>query len=427
MRYTLAVFLGRVVWYISRIFHKGAGGTWPGEIALRVYPAILTKLSQKLIKGVILVAGTNGKTTTSLMIKGILEANGETVVHNASGANLINGVVSSLLVSSKKDWGLFEIDENVLPIICKSIDPNIIVLLNLFRDQLDRYGEIDTIATKWKKSLATLPPETTVIANADDPLVTVITESLQVKKVYIGLENPLLYRKTIQHATDTIYCPKCGTRLTYGGLYYSHLGKWSCGSCGFTHPDVLFSMKQYQSNLEGMYNHYNAIAAGAVGEVLQVNETSIKESLSRFVPAFGRMEHMIVRGKMVRIVLSKNPTGFNESLQTYIHSKHIGPLILLLNDRIPDGTDVSWIWDVDFEMLDATKKDLIVSGDRTYDMAVRLKYALPNMTRVTVSENLSKAVDVALAKTNSNETLWILATYSAMLDVRKLLTGKKIL
>jgi len=426
MRYNLAVSIGRIVSCVSTVFHKGSGGTWAGEIALRIYPNILKDLTHKLRKGIILVAGTNGKTTTSLMIKKIIESQGASVIHNASGANLLNGVVSALLLSTNKDWGIFEVDENVLPILLSYIEPKMIVLLNLFRDQLDRYGEVDAIAGKWKKSFSTLTEKTTLIANADDPLITAICEQLQAKKVYIGIENSSLYRKVMQHATDTIYCPKCGTRLTYGGFYYSHLGKWSCGSCGFTHPDVTITSKDYQCPIEGIYNQYNAISAAAVGVVLQFETTGIQSALASFTPAFGRMERMFARGKKVRIVLSKNPTGFNESLQTYLDSKDKGPVLLLLNDRIPDGTDVSWIWDVDFELLDEQKREIIISGDRVFDMAIRLKYAVTNLERITIFDSLASSLDVALAKTQSDETLWILATYSAMLDVRKIITGKSI-
>jgi len=254
-----------------------------------------------------------------------------------------------------------------------------------------------------------------------------ICEQLHTKIIYIGLEDPLLYREKMQHATDTIYCPKCGTRLTYGGFYYSHLGKWSCGACGFTHPDVTISAKDYQSPIEGVYNRYNTIAAAAVGELLGFEAARIQGAVETFTPAFGRMERIHVGGKNVQIVLSKNPTGFNESLQTYLTSQDKGPVLLLLNDRIPDGTDVSWIWDVDFELLDKQKREIIISGDRTYDMAIRIKYALSNMKQVTVTDNLLSALDVALSKTEVQETLWILATYSAMLDVRKIITGKSIL
>jgi len=420
--------IGFCIGRISRLLHIGAGETWPGEIALRIRPSILTSLSKRVTKGIILVAGTNGKTTTSLMVKNILESDNQIVVHNASGANLLNGVVSSLVNSwGRKDWGIFEVDENALPQILTYVHPTIVVLLNLFRDQLDRYGEVDAIAERWKKALLKLDENSTVIANADDPLIVAICEPLKAKTVYIGLENESLYRKTMQHATDSIHCPKCGTRLTYGGVYYSHLGKWSCGACGFTHPDVIFSMREYRSLLEGVYNNYNAISAGAVGELAQINSACIQDALASFIPAFGRMEEMSVRGKNVRIVLSKNPTGFNESIQTYVSSKQNGPLLLLLNDRIPDGTDVSWIWDVDFELLDTGRKEIIISGDRAYDMAVRIKYALSTMESVTVSESLASALDIALSGCEKEETVWILATYSAMLEIRKIITGKKIL
>lgn len=427
MRYYLAVLLGRVVSYISTVFHTGAGGTWAGEIALRIYPNILKDLTHKLRKGIIVVVGTNGKTTTSLMIKKIIEYQGYSVIHNATGANLLNGVVSSLLLSADKDWGIFEVDENALSQVMTYMHPTIIVLLNLFRDQLDRYGEVDAVAAKWRTSLSSLSQSATVVANADDPLITAICEQLDTKKVYIGIEDPSLYREKMQHATDTIYCPKCGTRLTYGGYYYSHLGKWSCGSCGFTHPDVIISAKDYQSPIEGVYNHYNTIAAATVGELLQFETIKIQSALASFTPAFGRMERILVRGKNIQIVLSKNPTGFNESLQTYLNSHDKGPVLLLLNDRIPDGTDVSWIWDVDFELLSKQKSEIILSGDRVSDMAIRLKYAVTNLERITIADSLQSSLDVGLAKTKGTETLWILATYSAMLDIRGILTGKRIL
>lgn len=427
MRYYLAVIFGRITSFVSQFLHIGAGGTWAGEIALRIYPDILKDLRHTLRKGIILVAGTNGKTTTSLMIKKIIEYQGDSVVHNKTGANLLNGVVSALLLSGNKDWGIFEIDENVLPAVLSYIDPDIIVLLNLFRDQLDRYGEVDSIAQKWKKALSHLTSGTTLVANADDPLITNISETSPAKTVFFGLENPAFYIGHMQHATDTIHCPKCGTRLTYGGVYYSHLGKWACGSCGFTHPDVMIKDTDYQSPVEGIYNKYNAIAAGSVGESIKLDSDKIQQALETFTPAFGRMEDIAIHGKHTRILLSKNPTGFNESLRTYSQSKVTGPVLLLLNDRIPDGTDVSWIWDVDFELLDELKREIIVSGDRAYDMAVRIKYALTTMGKVTVSQTLQSALDVALSKTTKQETLWILATYSAMLDVRKIITGKKIL
>lgn len=429
VQYFIAVAIGIFVSRIARVFGYGAGSTWPGELALRVYPKILQQLKKRVTKGIIYVAGTNGKTTTSLMISGILKNSGGTVLHNTSGANLLNGVVSSFFnLWRKTDWAVFEIDENSLPTLLRYIHPDVLVLMNLFRDQLDRYGEVDAIASSWRTTLTTLSDTTTIVANGDDPMIAAVTESLKARVVYIGLEDPKYYLPKMQHATDSIYCPKCGTRLTYGGVYFSHLGKWACGSCGFTHPDILLTAASYTSPLEGVYNIYNTLAAAAVGEVLKIDVGLIQKSFDAFHPAFGRMEEVLYHGVFIRVLLSKNPTGFNESLRTVLASDKKGPMMIVLNDRIPDGTDVSWIWDVDFEQLKNYPFTLMISGCRTYDMAVRMGYAIDDKkTHMEHDENLESAIEKIVHKANDGETVWILATYSAMLDVRKIITGKKIL
>ena len=429
VRYFIAVGIGMFVSWIARILRYGVGSTWPGEIALRIYPSILTVLKKRVTKGIICVAGTNGKTTTSLMIAGILKSSGNTVLHNTSGANLVNGIVSSFFHSWKKtDYAVFEIDENSLPKLLGSIHPDVLVLMNLFRDQLDRYGEVDAIGSSWRTSLVTLSEETTIVANGDDPTIAAVTEKLRSRVIYIGLEDPTYYLPKMQHATDSIYCPKCGHRLTFGGVYFSHLGKWACGACGFTHPDILMTAASYTSPLEGVYNIYNTLGAAATAEVLHIDAGLIQTSLDSFEPAFGRMEEVVYKGVSLRILLSKNPTGFNESLRTVLASAHVGPMMIVLNDRIPDGTDVSWIWDVDFEQLKNYSFPLLISGDRTYDMAVRIKYAIDDTkTHMEHDEHLASAIEKVVSLAKAGETVWILATYSAMLDVRKIVTGKKIL
>lgn len=429
IRYHIACWIGIIVSRIARVFGYGAGSTWPGELALRIYPHILSSLKTRVIKGIICVAGTNGKTTTSAMIAGILKSSGYSVLHNTSGANLLNGIVSSFFQTWKKtDFAVFEIDENSLPKFLQCIHPDALVLMNLFRDQLDRYGEVDAIGSSWRTALTTLSEKTTIIANGDDPTIAAVTEKLKSRVVYIGLEDPIYYLPKMQHATDSIYCPKCGKRLTFGGVYFSHLGKWACGSCGFPHPDILLTAASYVSPLEGVYNIYNTLAAAATGEVLHIDSGRIQTSLDSFQPAFGRMEEVVYTGVSMRVLLSKNPTGFNESLRTVLASEKKGPMMIVLNDRIPDGTDVSWIWDVDFELLGNYAFPLIVSGDRTYDMAVRMHYAVDEeKTHIEHDEYLEHAIGKAVAVAKPDETVWILATYSAMLDVRKIITGRKIL
>lgn len=402
-----AIIAGKAVAVLSKTLRLGAGATWPGEIALRIQPRILRFLSEK-IPHIVLVAGTNGKTTTVKMIETILTETGRNVTRNASGANLDNGLVSALLTEKHTPYVIFEVDEATLPNILKDVTPEVIVLTNLFRDQLDRYGEVDTIAEKWLVALGALDGKTTVVVNADDPHLAFIGSKLAAKVKYFGLEDPSLFLPKMQHATDTIYCPNCGARLTFAGVYFSHLGKWACGVCSFVPPMEDVTARDFESPLEGVYNTYNTLAAALTAHVLGIGKQTIREALAVFTPAFGRMEHI----GDIRILLSKNPTGFNESLRTVNASPDRGPVLLALNDRIPDGRDVSWIWDVDFEDY-RDFPHYYVSGDRALDMALRLKYA---------------GIKAEIVDTIPREkNLWILPTYSAMLDIRKKLTGRKIL
>lgn len=406
----VAVFLATLVFWISRLLRFGAGGTWPGEIALMLRPNIASALVKNLRKGVILIAGTNGKTTTSLMVTKILEQQGFDVVHNASGANLFNGIVSSLIQKSRADWGVFEVDENSLPQVIKFIKfiklKVIVVLLNLFRDQLDRYGEVDVIIEKWEQSLKNL--NAIFILNADDPGITYLGKKVQGRVIYFGVNDKKYFLKGVEHATDSTFCLNCGGRLTYEGIYYSHIGIWRCEKCGFARPKP--TITSVFSPLPGLYNQYNALAAHSVAKILK-----IAADLSGFDPAFGRQEEFIVEGKKVKIFLSKNPAGFNASLRSALE---LGAkqFLFLLNDRIPDGRDVSWIWDVDFEMI-PKNTEIFVSGDRVYDLALRLQYSGKKTAVVT---SVYEAI-------KENKTLFILATYSAMLEVRKALLGRKIL
>ena len=448
------IFLGKLVALASRLLSLGAGGTWPGEIALRLDKEILKKLVREVRYGIILIAGTNGKTTTAKMMEEILKGGykgdvgneGKKTVRNESGANLLNGLVSAFILKAgwlrkiAVDWAVFEVDEATLPTALAEFTPKIVVLLNLFRDQLDRYGEVDLIAEKWLKSLKKLKKETTVILNADDPQIAHLGKDLSAKVFYFGLNDPKVFLPELQHATDSIYCLTCQERLTYRGIYFSHLGVWSCPKCGQKRP--MIDLSEWDYPLSGVYNRYNTLAAVLAAKSLGIGDKAIKTALKNFVPAFGRQEEFKVEGKKVRLLLSKNPTGFNESLRTlkeFPGKKKT--LVLVLNDRIPDGRDVSWIWDVDFEMI-PRGTTIIVSGDRAYDMGLRIKYgrlaSLPaslqggrsgqaGKAKFKIYEKLKEAIDNGLKETNEGETLYILPTYSAMLEARKIISGRKIL
>jgi UDP-N-acetylmuramyl tripeptide synthase len=442
IRLGVAVGVAKTVTALVQWFRLGAASVLPGEIARRLHPRLLALLSEQVKQGVILVVGTNGKTTTSLFLRTILENQGLQVTHNATGANLINGLITALLADAnligqlKTDYAILEVDENVLPLVLRECQPRVILALNLFRDQLDRYGEVDAISQRWLAAIAPLSAKTTIVLNADDPTLSHLGQRLNQRVCYFGLSEPQLYLEEIPHAVDSIYCPSCGHSLDYRGVYLSHLGDFTCPSCGFSKSQPAFHSSEWPQILIGVYNKYNTLAAGLVARELGINNERIFDNIKNFKAAFGRAEELTVAGKHVRILLSKNPVGMNETIRAVNDIKAAGKsstTLFVLNDRIPDGTDVSWIWDVDTEKLVALGGNFIVSGDRVYDMALRLQYSReqintdPEQMKLIVEEDLATALDKALEMTPSDETLHILPTYSAMLEVRGLLTGRKIL
>lgn len=439
LRLDVSVGVAKTVTSLVRLLRLGAASVLPGEIARRLQPNVLPLLFGQVRRGVILVVGTNGKTTTSLLLRTILERQGWRVAHNATGANLINGLVTTLLENTNllgqldADYAILEVDENVLPLVLRDCQPQFILGLNLFRDQLDRYGEVDTIAQRWQKAIAPLSSETRIILNADDPTLSHLGQQLHQKVLFFGLSEPDRYLDEIPHAVDSIYCPSCGHPLDYKGVYLSHLGDYNCPSCGFSKSQLAVDSREWPQILIGIYNKYNTLAAGLVAKELGIDTTAIFDTVKTFRAAFGRAEELEVNGKHVRILLSKNPVGMNETIRAVGDIQKQGGAstkLLVLNDRTPDGTDVSWIWDVDTEKLAALGGTIVISGDRVYDMALRLRYSYTegeNNIKLIVKEDLQEAIATALELTPASETLHILPTYSAMLEVRGLLTGRKIL
>lgn len=428
MKNTLLATILRTLSFFLRTANLGNGTTWPGHIALILNPGFIEEVIREKQIIPIVVAGTNGKTTTARMLNTILESDGKRVFQNDSGANLLNGIASTLILNSEKGstqsplYVILEVDENALPKLLKKISPQYLLLLNLFRDQLDRYGEVRTIATHWQNSLLEADSSIEILGNGDDPQIVGICTTLKQKVEYFGLTAGK--KRRAEHTADSSYCPNCGAKLSYSSVQFSHLGEWKCPSCGLKRPQV-FSEK-ISLPLSGSYNAYNGVAAYLTALKLGLQRNTILTGLSRVTPAFGRQELFVKDGKKVQLFLSKNPTGMNESLRTI---KELGGtyLLFVLNDRIPDGTDISWIWDVDFETLINKDNHISVSGDRAYDMGLRLKYSHPTVKHVDTHETLNLAFPDILKKVPPDETLFVLPTYSAMLEVRKLLTGRKIL
>jgi lipid II isoglutaminyl synthase (glutamine-hydrolysing) len=425
---SILIILGKVLTKFITMVGLGSGSTWPGHFALKFNKKFISDVLKKSKTKVILVAGTNGKTTTGKLIQSILLASGNTFLINKSGANLLNGLASTIVLNSnvlgnlQKEFAIFEVDENTVPLILEEIDPDYLICLNLFRDQLDRYGEINSIANKWKDSFKSLPRSTTLILNADDPLISYIGDEITAKKVYFGINNIKLAIKSRQNSADSTYCPFCKSKLAFKEIYFSHLGNWYCLKCKRKRHELDYENSEI-TPLPGVYNVYNTLAAVLVAHSAGIKSEYISKALSSFTPAFGRQEKLKVNGKTVQLFLSKNPTSFNESLRT-ISDLGFKNILLVLNDRIPDGRDISWIWDTDLENLLKSIEHITVSGDRVYDIALRIKYAGAEK-KLTYNLHLREAIKEALGKSDRN--LAILPTYSAMLETRKILTGKKIL
>lgn len=406
----------------------GNGSTWPGHIALKINTHFIQQVLEKSKTKIIVVAGTNGKTTTASLIKTVLSKNGKTVLHNDSGANLLNGIASTIVLNASssgklsQEYAIFEIDENILPVLLQQIQPDYLVLMNLFRDQLDRYGEINAITTKWQKTISSLTDKTKLVLNADDPQIAYMGILKKSNVYYFGVIPSHKTPTSDQAAADAVYCPKCGNNLICKEKTFSHLGKWACPSCTLSKPKAdLDQFPLYP--LSGVYNQYNTHATALVLKHIGLSEKDILQGMQDFKPAFGRQEIITYKGKTAQLFLSKNPTSFNQSFAT-INNLKAKTLLIVLNDRVPDGHDISWIWDIDLTGIQHLNK-ILISGDRVYDMALRVQYE--DYKNFEVFRNVELALRTGIALTEQDETFYILPNYSAMLEVRKILTGKKIL
>lgn len=520
LRLAAAVAAGKAAGLASRLLGAGGGTTLPGVVARRIDPHVLSRLSAALPGGVAIVAGTNGKTTTTRMLAAILAADGRQVLHNRAGANLVTGLTATALAGStltgrpRAGMSLFETDEAALPQALAETRPRLVLLHNLFRDQLDRYGEVDTIATRWRAALEQLPRDALVLLNADDPAVAALGAGLAARVCYYGLEDTR-HTGGATHLADSQFCRACGAPYTYSASFYAHIGHYACPSCGQRRPTPAFRLErlallgtagarlvisfpltssvdrpeeapekpadhqdtkapsttapaidpwhlgalevapqtaaqgrgylEFGLPIPGLYNALNALAAAAAGLLLGVAPARIRDTLEHFSAAFGRIERIDAGGQPLLMALIKNPVGASETIRMLVGSQELGvgsrgdtssnidaqpptprsqpptPLLHLLiaiNDKFADGTDVSWLWDADFERLAGWVAGAVVSGTRAADMAVRLKYAGVAPELVASEPDLARALDLARARLPAGATLCVLPTYTAMLDLR---------
>ena len=441
--------LARATGALSRRSGRGGGTTLPGRLLLRIAPDAVSRLGARLTDGSAIVSATNGKTTTAGMIASALRAAGRDPVHNHAGSNMSWGVATALLDQEGSE-GLFEVDEAWLGRMATELQPRVILLGNLFRDQLDRYGELESLADDWGRIVAEREGRTRFVLNADDPLVADLGRDRELARragvTYFGIEDRSVALEELQHAHDAKHCRRCGAPYTYACSFVGHLGHYSCPNCGAGRPapDVaataieLDGMRgsrvtvrtptgeaKLRLPLPGVYNVYNALAALTTALELGVPLATAVEGIEAAETAFGRVETIAIGPTDVSILLIKNPAGANEVLRTLrLEADESGALDLwmALNDRIADGRDVSWIWDADFELLADVVRRVVCSGTRAPEMAVRLKYAgIPEGT-IEVVDQIGPALDRALQ--TASDRLFALPTYTALIELRRLLATR---
>jgi UDP-N-acetylmuramyl tripeptide synthase len=426
---------------LSRVAGRGGGTTLPGKLLWKLDPGAIDLLARRLPQGSVLVSATNGKTTSSAMVAEILRPRLR-VAHNSSGANLVSGVASTLLEADGAELGLFEVDEAALPEVARRVRPKTLLLGNLFRDQLDRYGELEIVAGRWRDALVALP-EARLVVNGDDPQVGELARPGQGR--VFGVDDPRVARPALQHAADSKYCLRCGTPYLYAAAYVGHLGDYRCPNCGHARPalDVVareielqglegasFSIAAAEGAarisllLPGLYNVYNALGAAALALELGASLDDVREGLGRFSAAFGRFERIPVGDRRLLMLLIKNPAGANEVVRTLVEGGAPRVAVVALNDAIADGKDVSWIWDVDFEPLLQGLDTLVATGSRAAELALRFAYGGLPRARIEVVPSLDAALDRGLALTPPGGELTLLPTYTAMLALRRIVASR---
>ena len=442
-RLALESSAARLVGRLSRATRRGGGTTLPGKLVWKLDPTALDALAKRLPAGVALVSATNGKTTTTAMASSILSPV-RRLAWNRSGANLASGITSTLLATRDAELGLLEVDEFALPEVMRRTRPRVVCLGNLFRDQLDRYGELEHIAERWRSAVSELPPDASLVVGADDPLVASLGEGRETA-LRFGVDDPAHARSSLQHASDSKYCIRCGAPYVYDAAYVGHLGAYRCEACGHARPPldvaaraiethgldgVSFSLETPAGNarvrlgLPGLYNVYNALAAASLALALGASLDVVVDGLERFTGAFGRFERFVVGDKRVLLLLVKNPAGANEAIRTLENGSAPATLVVALNDRIADGRDVSWIWDVDFEPLLDRAGRIVVTGERAAELALRFTYGGYPRERLEVVPALDAALDRGLELTQPGEELAVLPTYTAMLALQAIATRR---
>ncbi|MDI6871870.1 MAG: MurT ligase domain-containing protein [Bacillota bacterium] len=459
LRLALAVLAAKGTARLIRLLRRGYGATLPGKVARRLAPDILSRLAGQVRLGTAMITGTNGKTTITKLLAAILTERGYRVFYNRGGANLVSGITAAFALNASPDgriaadFALLETDEATMPKVAPELRPRLILANDYFRDQLDRFGELDSAVESLRKALPYLAPDGVLVLNADDPLCVGAGMAAPQRKLYYGVEadgveTAAAAADSFSQAADAVFCPLCHGRFAYARRSYSHLGDWACTRCDYRRPlpEVYAERIEFlgmrgsrvtavtpagrldlQVPLPGLYSVYNVLGAIAAALALGAPLSAVAPAVEKAAGGFGRAEFFRLQGKEGCLLLVKNPTGFNQVLATLALDRDPKTLLFAINDRIADGRDISWLWDVDLEQLwgrDEIARTVHVTGDRAEDMALRLKYSGPESVLPTVVRPPEEALRRALSATPPGSTLYVLATYTAMLELWEVIRRK---
>ncbi|WP_276620673.1 Mur ligase family protein [Syntrophomonas wolfei] len=440
LRLTLAIIAGKILIYISRLLgHQGT--SFPGRIARKIYPRILRTLSPNIRREIVVITGTNGKTTTSNMLAEILKQQGYSLVHNRLGANMLSGITTAFIEKSdihgsrKFDYALLETDEATVPLLLRETRPRLVLITNFFQDQLDRYGEMDHTIKLIQEAVK--EQEIEMLLNADDPLTANFQAETGLKCWYYGFDDSSYDDSRSMDSREARYCAFCGHQLEYEKYHYAQLGQYSCPRCHSRNPERDFTGQELEmspdielkvdgialkSPYQGFHNAYNILAAVSLARLLGVEDENIKKAIASFKPQAGRMEAFFINGKRVVLALVKNPAALNQTLASLIYDPGRKNLFFALNDNAADGRDISWIWDADVELLEYENvmvEQIVCSGQRSGDLALRFKYAGFPQERIRIEEELPRAIELAVQ--GSAESSYILCSYTALFGCQRIL------
>ncbi len=449
LRFPLALAAGKGSGTAGRLLNIGGGTSFPGAIARRIDPLVLQKVASASQAQKAVITGSNGKTTTCRMLAAFTQAAGTRVAQNRSGSNLLQGVTSVAVreadLRGRMDARLLllEVDEATMRRVAPEVAPDMVLITNVFRDQLDRFGELYSMARMLEAAVEALPAHASAVLNGDDPLVASFAPHARARRLYFGLRAECVGAEVPEHASDSIRCVHCQHALTYRRAYLSHLGDYECTGCGNKRPDLDIAITEVQTlpdggtditaetpagtmqvrvPLPGLHNVYNAAAALAGAFALGALEPeNARSALANLRPAFGRLEEISADGRQVVLSFVKNPASYNATLRLITRRPGRKHVLAAHSNTVVDGEDFAWLWDVELEQLMPDLASLVVSGSRAEEVALRMKYAGANPADIRVITGRQAALDAALANTPSDEPLYILAGYTPMREFRQVM------